>query len=78
MSTARLYAICTLAAAWHDGQASRVYRIGCRARRLLARKGITRPLDQVDGRDRWPAHFRKRYVQEVNRMSAAFMGPDRH
>lgn len=47
MSTAKLYTICRLSADWHSGQWSRVYRIGCRAHKLLQRRGISRPLDQI-------------------------------
>lgn len=45
MNTDKLLVIAALANDYHSGQRSKGYKILCRAIRLLARKGISRPLD---------------------------------
>ena len=77
MTTARLYALAELSALYHGGQFTREYRIGCRAERLLERRGIVNALDQVHKGmtlDTWPAEFMAAYRREYQSLLIHFAG----
>ena len=76
MTTARLYALSQLSALYHSGQFTREYRIGCRAERLLRRRGIVDALDQIHKGvtfDAWPAEFVAAYRREYISLLIHFM-----